>query len=311
MRAGRAAVRGRCRRRGRAHRRPPPRRLRHARAHHRPRPLRRRSGASRQPRHRRPRAAHPPTPPAGSSSRPTCCSSCPRSDAGARGTVFLEVVNRGRDQSLGLMSGARQRDLSPEQWDLGDRFVLTQGFAVAFLGWQFDVAARPGPRASRRRSRRCGGWSAPATSKTAAARGYRGFAVQYCARDPAQPDATLSFRRALDAPARRWCRATAGSSVPAAAPCVCPDGLRRRALRSRVRSAKGRRWPASALPPIRDFASYLKFGASGGERDAARTAGARPARARVRLLAERPAASRVRARRLQRRTSADGRRSTG
>ena len=33
-------------------------------------------------------------------------------DAGrARGTVFLEVVNRGRDQSLAIMSGAQQRDL--------------------------------------------------------------------------------------------------------------------------------------------------------------------------------------------------------
>jgi hypothetical protein len=38
----------------------------------------------------------------------------PKREDGARGTVFLEVVNRGRDQSLGLMSGARQRDLSPE-----------------------------------------------------------------------------------------------------------------------------------------------------------------------------------------------------
>ena len=38
-----------------------------------------------------------------------------------------------------FMSGAQQRDLSPESWDLGDGFLLEQGFAVAFLGWQFDV----------------------------------------------------------------------------------------------------------------------------------------------------------------------------
>ena len=53
----------------------------------------------------------------------------PKREEGARGTVFLEVVNRGRDQSLGLMSDARQRDLAPERWEMGDRFVLTQGFA--------------------------------------------------------------------------------------------------------------------------------------------------------------------------------------
>jgi len=68
----------------------------------------------------------------------------PKREDGARGTVFLEVVNRGRDQSLGLMSDARQRDLTPERWELGDRFLLTQGFAVAFLGWQFDVRPSQG-----------------------------------------------------------------------------------------------------------------------------------------------------------------------
>src|SRR5689334_8268520 len=43
----------------------------------------------------------------------------PKRAPSARGTVFLEVVNRGRDQSLGLMSDARQRDLAPENWNLG------------------------------------------------------------------------------------------------------------------------------------------------------------------------------------------------
>src|SRR5207245_3257466 len=50
----------------------------------------------------------------------------PKDVSRARDTVFLEVVNRGRDQSLAIMSGARQRDLSPESWDLGDRFLLEQ-----------------------------------------------------------------------------------------------------------------------------------------------------------------------------------------
>ena len=68
----------------------------------------------------------------------------PKQAGRARGSVFLEVVNRGRDQSLAIMSGAQQRDLSPESWDLGDRFLLDQGFAVAFLGWQFDVAPAQG-----------------------------------------------------------------------------------------------------------------------------------------------------------------------
>ena len=38
----------------------------------------------------------------------------PKDPGRARGTVFFEVVNRGRDQSLAIMSGAQQRNLSPE-----------------------------------------------------------------------------------------------------------------------------------------------------------------------------------------------------
>src|SRR3989454_6044309 len=45
----------------------------------------------------------------------------PRAPAKTRGTVFLEIVNRGRDQALGLMSAAVQQNLAPEKWDLGDR----------------------------------------------------------------------------------------------------------------------------------------------------------------------------------------------
>jgi len=68
----------------------------------------------------------------------------PKEPGRARGAVFFEIVNRGRDQSLAIMSGAQQRDLSPESWNLGDNFLLEQGFAVAFLGWQFDVQPSEG-----------------------------------------------------------------------------------------------------------------------------------------------------------------------
>jgi hypothetical protein len=186
----------------------------------------------------------------------------PKSAAGARGTVFLEVVNRGRDQSLGLMSDARQRDLSPEQWQLGDRFVLTQGFAAAFLGWQFDVRPAQGLT-----------FEAPVAPVRGAVRAsyvedgsgprYTGFAVQYCARDPAQPSATLSFRRTLDAP---------GDVVPRDRWQFGPDGCSVRfpagfdaGLYEAVYEAEGSPVAGLGLAAIRDFASYLKFGATGGE----------------------------------------------
>jgi len=187
----------------------------------------------------------------------------PKSDAVVRGTVFLEVVNRGRDQSLGLMSGARQRDLSPEQWDLGDRFVLTQGFAAAFLGWQFDVQSGQGltfdaPTAPVR------GVVRASYVEDGSGPRYGGFAVEYCARDPAQPDATLSFRRAFDAPAAlvprdRWQFGPGGCSVRLA------EGFDA-GLYEAVYEAEGSPVAGLGLAAIRDFASYLKFGASGTER---------------------------------------------
>ena len=118
----------------------------------------------------------------------------------ANGTVFFEVVNRGRDQSLGLMSGARSQSASPEQWDLGDRFVLDQGFTMAFLGWQFDVAPGQGlalqaPTAPVRGLVRASMVEAGTTRRDTA------FGLAYCAAEESQKEARLTFRLRIDEPA--------------------------------------------------------------------------------------------------------------
>jgi hypothetical protein len=181
----------------------------------------------------------------------------PEQPDSARGTVFLEVVNRGRDQSLGLMSDARQRDLSPENWSLGDRFLLEQGFTVAFLGWQFDV--QPG-----------GGLgltvpSAPvsglvrASAVTVSRSGPGGaMALAYCAADPAQPDAALTYRSIIDGPLQ---------VLPRESWQFAPDGcsLRRPAgfdagLNEVTYRATGSPVAGLGLAAVRDFAAYLKHG---------------------------------------------------
>ena len=187
----------------------------------------------------------------------------PKGAAGAaspRGTVFFEVVNRGRDQSLGLMSDARQRDLSPENWSLGDRFVLRQGFAMAFLGWQFDVRAAQGltfevPSASVQGLVRASYVEAGGVLR------YTAFGVEYCARDPLQEDATLSVRASIDGPAE---------IVPRESWQFGPDGCSVRlpagfnpGLYEGVYQASGSPLAGLGLAAIRDFASFLKFGVSG------------------------------------------------
>ena len=184
----------------------------------------------------------------------------PKREDGARGTVFLEIVNRGRDQSLALMSDARQRDLAPERWDLGDRFVLTQGFAVAFLGWQFDVRPSQGLTFTAPLAPVRGTVRASYVEDGSGPR-YTGFGVQYCARDAAQADATLTFRTTIDGAVRvvprdAWHFAPGGCSV------MAPGGFEA-GLYEAVYEAEGSPVSGLGLAAIRDFASFLKFGAAG------------------------------------------------
>jgi hypothetical protein len=177
----------------------------------------------------------------------------------ARGGVFLEVVNRGRDQSLGIMSGARQTDLSPESWDLGDRFLLEQGFAVAFLGWQFDVEPSDGLT-----------FQAPIAPVEGLVRATHietsggrtvAFGFAYCASDPSQQNATLTFRARIDAeprllPPNMW--QLAGNGCAARVNTAAGVGIY-----EVVYQAKGSPVAGLGLAAIRDFASYLRYGAAG------------------------------------------------
>lgn len=184
----------------------------------------------------------------------------PKQASTARGTVFLEVVNRGRDQSLGLMSEARQRDLSPENWNLGDRFLLEQGFTVAFLGWQFDVA--PGNGLSLTVPTAPVSGVVRASAVTVGRSGPGGaIGLSYCATDSSQADATLTFRSVIDGPA---------TIIPRESWQFSPDGctVRRAAgfeagLNEVIYKATGSPVAGLGLAAVRDFASYLKYGATG------------------------------------------------
>jgi hypothetical protein len=190
----------------------------------------------------------------------------PKDGTRTRGTVFLEVPNRGRDQSLALLSGAQQQDLAPEAWVLGDRFLLEQGFTVAFLGWQFDVNARQGltfaaPLAQVeglvRESyvepglpERIGGVP-PAPGR----RSIR-FPLTYCAAPGPQEAAVLTFRTRIDGaptplPRDAWTFTADRCGVQLA------EGLGV-GLYEAVYTAAGSPVAGLGLAAIRDFASYLR-----------------------------------------------------
>lgn len=183
----------------------------------------------------------------------------PKSAASARGTVFLEIVNRGRDQSLGLMSDARQRDLAPENWNLGDRFLLAQGFTVAFLGWQFDVGPAEGLSLTVPTAPVSGVVRASAVTVGRSGPG-GAIGLAYCAADASQTDAVLTYRSEIEKPA---------TVLPRESWQFSPDGcaVRRAAgfdagLNEVIYKATGSPVAGLGLAAVRDFASYLKNGST-------------------------------------------------
>ena len=178
----------------------------------------------------------------------------PKASAKNRNTVFFEIVNRGGPQALYILSDARG-GRSPETWELGDRFLVDQGFTVAFLGWQFDVAQGQGLT-----------FQAPVAQvegvvresyvDTAASDHRVAFGLSYCAADLDDITARLTFRSRVDDPAKEiprdhWRFANRGCAV------VRDQGLGP-GLYEVVYQAKDSPVAGLGLAAVRDYASYLK-----------------------------------------------------
>ncbi len=62
--------------------------------------------------------------------------------AKGNGALLLEIPNRGGKGLLSLVDGGKADPATAD--DLGDAWLLRQGFTVASLGWQWDASAGPG-----------------------------------------------------------------------------------------------------------------------------------------------------------------------
>lgn len=68
----------------------------------------------------------------------------PRDPALGNGTLVFDVVNRGNKVMLRHFNFAESSNDPQSDAALGDKFMLEQGFTIAWLGWQFDVPNTPG-----------------------------------------------------------------------------------------------------------------------------------------------------------------------
>jgi hypothetical protein len=62
----------------------------------------------------------------------------PKDAAKSNGTAFLEIANRGSSPFWGALNVGAARGM-PGKQDMGDHFMLDQGFTLVWVGWQFDV----------------------------------------------------------------------------------------------------------------------------------------------------------------------------
>jgi hypothetical protein len=68
----------------------------------------------------------------------------PKDPAHASGVALIDIVNRGTKTVLTSFDRAGpSRDLTTDA-EFGDGFLLRQGYTIIWIGWEFDIAARPG-----------------------------------------------------------------------------------------------------------------------------------------------------------------------
>jgi hypothetical protein len=118
------------------------------------------------------------------------------------GTLLFEVGNRGRKSLLSVFSRAKSSFDPRTEAEFGDGLLLQQGFALAWVGWQFDVPREPPlmsvtvPVAHDAKSPISGlvrSDFVPDQKIYSFSLGDRAF-LQYPVIDPADPSATLTER---------------------------------------------------------------------------------------------------------------------
>jgi hypothetical protein len=197
----------------------------------------------------------------------------PRDAQRSNSTALVEIVNRGHETMRGWFNSATAAE------PLGDGFLLEQGYTLAWVGWQWDLPEQPNrPRlfsvtATDNGRPITGLVRAEYTAdkrETSFSLGDRDMWA-YPALNPGDPTLVLTEREHAGTPRHTLPRA-AWHFAPDARSVVVPGGLEPGHIYEIVYRAKDPVLAGLGPAAVRDFISWLKFGASGVEDRRVKTA---------------------------------------
>lgn len=195
----------------------------------------------------------------------------PTDMARANGALLFEVSNRGRKGILPMLSRAAGSLDPTTSAELGDGFLLEEGYTLLWVGWQFDPADDdadllraypPAARGVRGPVRSDFVVRAPARSQSLGDRGHQ----PYPAADVDAPGYTLTVRNAPMAERReipradwRFAREVDGRPVPDPGHVYLEDGFEPHLIYELVYESENPPIAGLGLAAIRDAIAALKF----------------------------------------------------
>ncbi|MBI4498709.1 MAG: hypothetical protein HY689_12520 [Chloroflexi bacterium] len=191
------------------------------------------------------------------------------------GRLLFDVLNRGRKLALRQFNAAAASSATAMDPDLGNGFLLRQGYTVAWCGWQHDVPSQPGLMAFQAPEALRDGVpvTGPILCEFQPDRPVRVLLLSdrdhrpYPAQDLNEPTAVLTVREHLDAPRQviarnqwQFARFEDGRPVPDPAHISLATGFEPGKLYELVYTAQGAPVVGAGLLAVRDVVAWLKYG---------------------------------------------------
>jgi hypothetical protein len=189
----------------------------------------------------------------------------PRDPRRGNGALIYEVSNRGGKGMLSMFNLASRMADPPCGSELGDCFLLEQGYTLVWVGWQFDVPERPG--LLRLRAPVAKGITGVVRSEIVVDKRQDSASVAdrshipYLVKSPNDPALALTVRDAVNGPRKTLPRSS--WKIEESSRIVLKGGFEPGRLYELVYTSEDPAVVGLGPAAIRDFISFLRYGGNG------------------------------------------------